>query len=106
MSRKTSGDGWSFVPAGGGEEAASEPQILALSAHQLKVGLEKRAKGKIVTVVSGFSVEVALLQKTGKKLKAACGTGGTAKNGQIELQGEHVERARAWLEANGWGLRA
>ncbi len=38
---------------------------------------------------------------TGKQLRAACGAGGTAKDGVIEVQGDHVERVMAWLTQEG-----
>jgi len=57
--------------------------------------------GKGVTVVRGLGLADAELVALGKKLKAACGVGGTAKDGVIELQGDHRERVLVLLQAQG-----
>jgi len=57
--------------------------------------------GKGVTVVRGLGLDEAALTALGKKLKTACGVGGTAKDGVIELQGDHRERVQALLTAQG-----
>jgi len=51
----------------------------------------KGRKGKGVTLVAGLPLDKAELKSTGKKLKQKCGTGGTIKDGVIEIQGDHVE---------------
>ena len=58
--------------------------------------------GKGVTVVRGLGLVDAELTALGKKLKAACGVGGTAKDGVVELQGDHRDRVMALLQANGF----
>ena len=56
----------------------------------VRVGREtKGRKGKGVTTVSGIALPSAELKKLGKRLKQRCGTGGTVRDGVIELQGEH-----------------
>lgn len=57
--------------------------------------------GKAVTLVRGVPVDAAALDKLGKELKAACGSGGTVKDGTIEVQGDHVEKVMAWLQQRG-----
>lgn len=47
--------------------------------------------GKTVTTVTGLALGEAELAALGKRLKAACGTGGTVKAGVVELQGDHVD---------------
>jgi translation initiation factor 1 len=67
----------------------------------IRLRLERRASGRVVTVVSGLPgtpLEVAALAKT---LKSACGAGGTVKDGQLELQGDHRDRIEASLAARG-----
>lgn len=59
-------------------------------------------KGKGVTVVTGLPLTAAELAEAGKKLKAACGTGGTVKDGTIEIQGDHVDKVMQWLTAAGY----
>jgi len=58
--------------------------------------------GKAVTVVRGAPVEAAALLKLGQDLKAACGSGGTVKDGVIEVQGDHVDKVLALLQQRGF----
>lgn len=64
-------------------------------------------KGKGVTVVRGLSLDDAALTALGKQLKAACGSGGTVKDGVIEIQGDHLDKVLAWLKARpeGWTVK-
>jgi translation initiation factor 1 len=57
--------------------------------------------GKSVTVVKGLALEAAALALLAKQLKAACGSGGTVKDGVIEVQGDHVEAVMASLQKQG-----
>jgi translation initiation factor 1 len=57
--------------------------------------------GKAVTVVRGAPGDAAALVKLGQDLKAACGCGGTVKDGVIEVQGDHVEKVMALLQERG-----
>jgi translation initiation factor 1 len=50
----------------------------------------KRRAGKTVTVASGFEHSADTLSKLATALKKRCGSGGTAKDGEIELQGDHA----------------
>jgi translation initiation factor 1 len=61
--------------------------------------------GKGVTVVRGLGLAEADLVALGKKLKAACGVGGTAKDGVIELQGDHRDRVLELLKAQGRAVK-
>jgi translation initiation factor 1 len=61
--------------------------------------------GKTVTVVRGVPLAPEALAALAKSLKAACGTGGTAKDGAIELQGDHRDAVVARLERAGWRVR-
>lgn len=49
----------------------------------------KGRKGAGVSVVSGLPLDEAALKKLAKQLKQRCGSGGTVKNGTIEIQGDH-----------------
>ena len=57
--------------------------------------------GKVVTLVKGVLLDAPALAQLGKQLKAACGTGGTVKEGVIEVQGDHVERLLETLKKLG-----
>jgi translation initiation factor 1 len=61
--------------------------------------------GKTVTVVRGLALAPDGLAALAKTLKAACGTGGTVRDGAIELQGDHRDTAVARLESDGWRVR-
>ncbi len=68
----------------------------------VRVSLDTRGRGgKAVTLVKGVALDDAALSALGKSLKAACGSGGTVKDGVIEIQGDHVERVLATLFAQG-----
>jgi translation initiation factor 1 len=57
--------------------------------------------GKTVTIVRGAPVDAAALVQLGQQLKAACGSGGTVKDGTIEIQGDHVDKVLALLQQQG-----
>ncbi len=68
----------------------------------VRVSRETKGRaGKGVTLVKGLALDTAALTAVAKQLKAACGSGGTVKNGVIEVQGDHTERVVAWLQAEG-----
>ncbi|MEO6362819.1 MAG: translation initiation factor Sui1 [Caldimonas sp.] len=58
--------------------------------------------GKTVTVVTGLAVDAAALLALSKRLKAACGTGGTVRAGGLELQGDHRDAVASLLETEGF----
>jgi translation initiation factor 1 len=65
----------------------------------------KGRNGKCVTVVKGLPLESAALDKLGRELKALCGCGGTARDGVIEVQGDHAEKLVAHLSRAGWTVK-
>lgn len=68
----------------------------------VRVSRETKGRaGKGVTLVKGLALDDAALAALGKQLKTACGSGGTVKDGVIEVQGEHCERVMALLQAQG-----
>lgn len=68
----------------------------------VRVSRETKGRGgKAVTLVKGLALDAAALTVLGKQLKAQCGTGGTVKDGVIEIQGDHVERVMTSLMAMG-----
>jgi translation initiation factor 1 len=72
----------------------------------VRVSREKQGRGgKTVTVVRGLTQDAMTLTTTGKQRRAVCGAGGTAKDGVIEVQGDHVERVMAWLTKAGHRVR-
>ena len=72
----------------------------------LRVSREKAGRGgRWVTLVRGLPLGDAALQQLGKQLKTACGSGGTVKDGVVEVQGDHVERVMAWLAERPEGFK-
>jgi translation initiation factor 1 len=68
----------------------------------VRVSRETKGRaGKAVTLIKGLSLDDVALNAMGKQLKTACGSGGTVKDGVIEVQGDHVERVLAFLTAQG-----
>ena len=65
----------------------------------------KGRKGKGVTLVKGLPVDDAALVQTAKQLKTSCGSGGTVKDGVIEIQGDHCDLVIAQLQRAGWVVK-
>lgn len=88
---------FSFEPENENVETLPAPQ------QKLKIRLDtKHRAGKVVTLIEGFSGREDDLAELGKKLKNFCGTGGTAKNGEIIVQGDQRDKAINWLLKNGY----
>ena len=69
----------------------------------VRVSLDTKGRaGKGVTVVRGLALDDAALTLLGKQLKAACGSGGTVKDGTVEVQGDHRDRVMAVLKGLGF----
>ena len=72
----------------------------------VRVSRETKGRGgKAVTLVKGLDLEPAALLKLAQQLKAACGSGGTVKDGVIEVQGEHRDRLIELLAAQGHNVK-
>jgi translation initiation factor 1 len=72
----------------------------------VRVSRETQGRGgKSVTVIRGLPLDPAALAALGKQLRAACGAGGTAKDGVLEVQGDHRERVIGWLQQQGWVVK-
>jgi translation initiation factor 1 len=61
--------------------------------------------GKGVTLIDGLPLAEDALQALARQLKNKCGTGGTVKNGTIEIQGDHRVQLQALLEALGFKVK-
>jgi translation initiation factor 1 len=61
----------------------------------------KSRGGKSVTIVKGLALDPLALALLGKQLRTACGSGGTVKDGVIEVQGDHCERIIEALRNDG-----
>jgi translation initiation factor 1 len=70
-----------------------------------RLSLEKRKKGKIVTVVRGLSADGNDLTALLSRLKSQCGAGGTLQEDSLEIQGDHLERIGDTLRELGYQVR-
>jgi translation initiation factor 1 len=84
---------------------APAPVRLAPESQTARLRLEKRARGKVVTVISQLDPIGNDLDNLAARLKAKCGTGGTVKEGAIELQGDHLAAAESVLSAIGYSTK-
>jgi translation initiation factor 1 len=71
----------------------------------VKLAVEKRKKGKVVTVIRGLLARETDLAALLSKLKNQCGAGGTIDGDTLEIQGNHLERLRTLLGEAGYGVR-
>jgi translation initiation factor 1 len=71
----------------------------------VRLTVEKRRKGKVVTVVRGLSAEGNDVPSLLSQLKSRCGAGGTIQEDGLEIQGEHVERIGSLLRELGYVVK-
>ncbi len=72
----------------------------------VRIAREKKGRaGKEVSVLRGFDMEAKELKALGKKLKQLCGTGGTIKDGIIEIQGDHRQKLSDYLTKQGYNVK-
>lgn len=107
MSKKNKPDTRGFVystdPNFSFEEEQSNAETLPPEQQKLKVRLDtKHRAGKAVTLIERFIGKEKDLQELGKKLKSFCGSGGSAKDGEIIVQGDQREKVMQWLVKNGY----
>lgn len=108
MSKKNKGDKNGFVFSTDPDfrfedEGPSMQETLVAAQQKLRIKLEtKHRGGKAVTLVNGFIGTEEDLEDLGKKLKNFCGTGGSAKDGEIIIQGDQRDKVLQWLSKNGY----
>ena len=107
MSKKNKPDNRGFVystdPNFSFEEEQERIVTLSPAEQKLKIRLDtKQRSGKAVTLVEGFIGQEQDLEDLGKRLKTFCGTGGSAKDGEIIVQGDQREKVWQWLLKNGY----
>lgn len=72
----------------------------------VRVGRQTRGrKGRGVTVITGVPLAGAELEALAARLKRRCGSGGTVRDGVIEIQGDHRDTLLAELSRHGWTLK-
>ena len=87
------------------EQDLPAQETLSPEKQPLRIWLEtKHRGGKAVSVIAGFIGNDDDLQALGKQLKTVCGTGGSAKDGEIIVQGDNRDKILQWLLKNGYKL--
>jgi translation initiation factor 1 len=107
MSKKNKPDNRGFVYSTDPDFSFQEEQqniaTLPAGEQKLKIRLDTKLRaGKAVTLVEGFTGQEQDMEDLGKKLKGFCGTGGSAKEGEIIVQGDQREKVLQWLLKNGY----
>lgn len=87
-------------------DEVEETETLAANKQTLKVSIDKKKrKGKSVTLVEGFVGSDADLLEIAKTLKTKCGVGGSAKEGEIIIQGEFKQKVADILSTLGYKVK-
>ena len=107
MSKKNKTDSRGFLystdPNFQFQHESENSETLPASEQVLKIRLDtKHRAGKLVTLIEGFVGTNNDIEELGKKLKSYCGTGGSAKDGEIIIQGDQREKVMQWFAKNGY----
>ena len=102
----TGGLVYSTDPSFSSEEEQEEQETVSISQQKLRVKLDtKQRAGKIVTLVEGFIGTQNDLENLGKLLKTKCGTGGSAKDSLIIIQGDYKIKVVENLQKMGYSVK-
>jgi translation initiation factor 1 len=103
MSKKSrSGVIYSTNPDFEYNDSEDEPATLSPAQQDLRIWLDRKGGGKVITVVKGFIGSQSDLEALGKQLKALCGSGGTVKDQEVQIQGDHRDKVINWLSSKNY----
>jgi translation initiation factor 1 len=82
-----------------------EQETLVNNEQQLKVCIDKHRAGKVAVIIKDFIGTTEDLKTLGKTLKSKCGVGGSAKNGEIIIQGNVRDKVMEILKKEGYNYK-
>jgi translation initiation factor 1 len=78
-------------------------EFLPANEQPLRIVLDKKHRGgKVVSIINGFAMKETEIEAIAKELKSFCGTGGSAKDNEIIIQGDQRDKILQWLLKNGY----